>query len=303
MSEKQKNLSKQARQTLARLTRALPNFRGLGRLYRALNSFFLKSGAPPIDVAHMSDGSRMVVDLRTWTEVQPFYRGSYDQNILSIIKSLIDSSDLFFDVGAHIGFYSVPIAFHIKRNQGTGKVFSFEPHPNNFSRLSSNLSENDLTDIATCWQIALSDKEAVVDLVMREDFDRGGSTGNASVASAQSMDRGFQTTEVETTTLDKISDQILSSGERVGFIKIDIEGHEDQFLDGARRVIREHKPGMMMEINRRYYHERDIDPTEAIETRLPHFYRFFQVVDGELIPRDTLAELPDMSNAILLPAK
>jgi len=259
------------------------------------------SDAPPVDIAPMLIGGDMYVDLRTWTEVESYYRGKYDGHIISALIRLLDSSEWVLDIGANIGFYSVPLSLHLQKSEGAGKVVAFEPHPGNFSRLQLNLKENDLLGVCDCYQIALSDEEKTVDLVMREDFERGSSTGNASLASVRSMDKGFKKTEVKSVKLDQVVDQILPSGAKIGFLKIDIEGHEDRFLDGAKHAIREHKPGMLLEVNRRYYTERGLDPTEAIESRLPSFYRFFLLRQGNLVEQKTLEEFPDMSNAFLLP--
>ena len=48
------------------------------------------------------------------------------------IKNDIGPGDVFFDIGANIGIYSILAANRVGK---TGKVYAFEPHSGNFTRL------------------------------------------------------------------------------------------------------------------------------------------------------------------------
>jgi hypothetical protein len=55
----------------------------------------------------------------------------------------VKSTDTIIDIGAHKGFFSL-YAGHLARE---GRVFSFEPHPGNYSFLQRNLERNNATNI------------------------------------------------------------------------------------------------------------------------------------------------------------
>lgn len=291
----------QLREALAAITRVPPTFRGLGRFYRFANDAFLSGGASPIGLTKMHDGTRMRVDLRTWTEVEPYYRGAYDPDTLSMCKSLFNPSDYFIDVGGHVGFYTVAISNYIRGEQGAGSVLSFEPHPKNISRLRSNVRLNGLEEICESFEIALSDEMAQVPLVMREDFKHGGETGNCSIASVSEMDEGFQTIEVETEPLDHFTENRMSSATKIDFIKVDAEGHELHFLRGAESTIRNHKPKILLEINKPFYSARGVDLSEELDDLIPEFYNFFHLSNGDLQEKDNAGQFGEVDNAFLLP--
>jgi hypothetical protein len=74
---------------------------------------------------------------------------------------------------------------------------------------------------------------------LREDFSRGATTGNAALVIDLDDDR-FPSLTVELDTLDS-----LASGlelDRIDVMKVDIEGHEDFFLRGARNTIAQARP-------------------------------------------------------------
>ena len=51
------------------------------------------------------------------------------------------NSEIFIDIGANIGFYSILLSGHFK------KIYSFEPNQRNFQVLRKNINTNDLKNI------------------------------------------------------------------------------------------------------------------------------------------------------------
>lgn len=66
--------------------------------------------------------------------------------------------DVAFDVGAHFGGYTLPLANVLSGEQ----VIAFEPHPKNVARLERRLNHYDLD--ATPLEYALSDRSGIADL-------------------------------------------------------------------------------------------------------------------------------------------
>jgi len=50
--------------------------------------------------------------------------------------------------------------------------------------------------------------------------------------------------------LGKLDDILISN--RIGFIKIDVEGHEKNVLEGAKNLIKKNKPNLLVEIEERH---------------------------------------------------
>ena len=139
-------------------TRNVPYFRGLGRLFRALNGAMVAFGASPIVEARMKDGTRLLVDLRSRTELDPYYRGQYDPVYVATLRKLVNPNLVFLDVGANVGFYTTAIANQIRAQGGSGSVVAFEPVESNYARLRDNVERNGLSAVCTLLQVALSDR-------------------------------------------------------------------------------------------------------------------------------------------------
>lgn len=87
-----------------------------------------------------------------------------------IIKWIMDfdDKDVFFDIGANVGLYSI---FAAKKKNI--KVFSFEPEINNVQLLYSNIYKNGLTSICTPLPLACDKDTAMKPFYIRE-FSKGG---------------------------------------------------------------------------------------------------------------------------------
>lgn len=101
-----------------------------------------------------------------------------------------------------------------------GKVWAFEPDPENFKKLLASCCEFPNVE---CLNYGVWDKDEIL------SFSANGS-GDSSI----SADGDIKV------TCKKIDDLIV--GDKVGFIKMDVEGAERQALVGAREVIRRDKP-------------------------------------------------------------
>ncbi len=284
------------RAAFAAAFRAIPQFRGKTRIVRLVNRQFLKWGAVPQVRSPMRDGTLLQVDLRSTTEYLSFYSGRYEDDLLSLVKAFYDPATTFLDVGANIGFYSVAIGNFARSSGAAGQVFSFEPHPNNFKRLKSNLELNDLTPLVSCAQFALSDKPAILSLIPGEDGTSGSETGNMAISFQSNLPP--ETALVQAVPLDEfLNERSLN----IGFIKVDIEGHEDFFLDGARQTLAMHQPIMLLEVNKAYYRNRGVALDESILGRLPSGYSVFCPRAGVMTRLSSLEECTELDNVFAIP--
>jgi FkbM family methyltransferase len=131
------------------------------------------------------------------------------------------------DVGAHIGTHTIKLA---KAVGPSGRVIAFEPQPKIFRELFMNMKINQLKNVTFYWagvgatvgQIELSP------LVATNEGGTGldGGTGRF----------------VELLTIDSLHLQ------NVSLMKIDVEGMEDQALEGAKETIASNRPAIVIEI-------------------------------------------------------
>ncbi len=141
------------------------------------------------------------------------------------------------DVGANYGMYT----FFASKRFST--CYSFEPLP-----YFEPIYKQGFKNQNVVWrQIALSDKKETT--VMRTpSCDRGYSTIDSHNQLEGKVDEsdGIDNIEVETNKLDSYN--IRS----VGFLKIDVEGHEQEVLRGAAQTIRTSKPIIFVEAEERH---------------------------------------------------
>ncbi len=142
--------------------------------------------------------------------------------------------DLFLDVGANIGFYSILVA-----NSGLAdRVVAFEPDARNRLQMGANLLINGLVSKVDIVPKAVTEESGVVEFLPSPDT----STGQSRVG------RGTGATQVEAVCLDDFMDAAgLGAGGLRVFIKMDIEGHEPEAVRGMGRLLRNNKIFMQVE--------------------------------------------------------
>jgi FkbM family methyltransferase len=154
----------------------------------------------------------------------------------------VGPNDVFVDVGAHIGSYTIPVA---KKAQ---KVIAFEPHKYTFELLTKNIALNHLTNIEA-YNIAVSKKCGSLSFSYEKEptYSRIIDADQSSNTTVTNNAKRPDTNNIHlVNTIDL--DSVLLKEDRVDWIKIDVEGHELDVLEGAMQTIRMHKPKIIIEI-------------------------------------------------------
>lgn len=225
-----KNISvrKLLRGFLATCLRNCGSMRGRSRIAGFLHAMFFASMREDNMVdAKQKDGSKIRVDLRhKGGERWCFYLGEYEPVHVNLLLSFLPDDGVFVDVGANIGFFTVPVAHRNRR--ANCRVYAFEPIPSNYQALVENIQINDLVDVFP-YNLALSNATGI--LSMHVNVDNDVETGNAVALSnwKTPIDRTVNC-EVNAGRFD---DWIRSANlDRVDVVKIDVEGHELFVLEG-----------------------------------------------------------------------
>jgi FkbM family methyltransferase len=286
----------------AGLVRPFAKVRGAHRLCHVMNRAFLALGSSPVRITRTVDGALMMVDLRSGTEWFIYYSGRYDEREIKLIKILLAERGDFLDVGGNIGIYAVRIGRLLAKTGS--RVHCFEPVPANRRRIVQNLELNGLKDAVSVYDIALSSTEGAVDIVLREDFILGAETGNASVAISEEADGAFTRIQARSAPFDAIRQEFEIGP--VSVLKVDIEGHEDQFLQGAKTMIKTDRPIMFTEINSWYFERRGLTVEAAFDGVLPSDYKKFEFVDKNSLDVrlfEYFSQLQGFANIVLAPEK
>jgi FkbM family methyltransferase len=146
------------------------------------------------------------------------------------------------DIGANMGTHTVGIIKHVLReNIMNTKLIAFEPQPFIYSILTHNVANtNSDNEIQTkLYNYGLSDRESTIYMKM-PDYNIIENPGGYGLDFNTKKDA--EKTEIQIKTLDGFGFT------NVGFMKIDVEGHENQVLKGAIETIRRWKPVMIIEI-------------------------------------------------------
>ena len=155
--------------------------------------------------------------------------------------------DIFVDVGAHIGKYTIIAS---KRVGANGKVIAIEADPGNFDLLNRNIQLNNLSNVIAL-NYAVYSKEEIIKLYLPS---AGGEEESSSYTNTIMSDRAAKGEEkfvkVKANTLDYLLHSNMMKQEEVNWIKIDVEGAEYEVLKGAKDIISKSKDiTLLMEIH------------------------------------------------------
>lgn len=131
------------------------------------------------------------------------------------------------DVGAFTGETS--LWFY---DRGAAKVYAIEPLPEAYRLLEAAVRVNRLEDAITPIMAALGREEGTAIVT--------GVGASAKVVSDHSDSEESGGNRVRVTTLDALTEEY--GLDRVDYIKLDVEGYEEDVLSGAARVLRSSKP-------------------------------------------------------------
>ena len=151
--------------------------------------------------------------------------GCWEIHITPLFEGLIKEGFTVIDIGAHMGYYTVTAGLRVGRS---GRVYAFEPAPNNYDILRRNIEVNGLSNIVIPSQKALLNKEGEVEFRAYET-----QTAGSSIFTKNPQTAG-QTISVQTTTLDAF----LGDNLKVDLIKLDAEGAEPLVFEGMKNVIK-----------------------------------------------------------------
>ena len=217
-------------------------------------------------------------------------KNNYEKE-LTIIDRFSDKSKNAVDIGVYRGVYS------LKLSQNFNQIHAFEPNPLLFPYLKNNLKK--IIKNINLYNLALSDKSGETELklpvrsesIFKDNIEELYQLGAASIHPENEF-KNFEKVHVKVEKLDNI---LIKN---IGFIKIDVEGHELEVIEGAKETIVKDKPILLIEIEKRHS-KRPVEETIIKVNKLK--YDCFFVKDKKLIPVEKLDNKNLENNFFFLP--
>ena len=229
---------------------------------------------------------RVPFEDRRSTPLESFNFDSYEYYDSKMLFTLSQESEIIFDIGANLGWYSIMLALM----DDNKKIFSFEPINEVFKQMNENISLNKLANIST-YCFALSDSESEVEMYYSPN-----QTG------ATSFKNLYNTTEksrvIRTKTLDDFF--FNTKLKTLDFIKCDVEGAELLVLKGGLESIKKHLPILFLEILRKWSKKFDYHPNDILNLLAQIGYRCFKVSGDFLIELKYISDEEESTNFFFL---
>tara|TARA_B100000809_G_C15036192_1_gene493842 strand:+ start:128 stop:994 length:867 start_codon:yes stop_codon:yes gene_type:complete len=144
---------------------------------------------------------------------------------MKIVDEIAKEGMTVLDVGANIGLYTLNLADKVGIS---GKVYSFEPEPNNFRLLNKNIVTNSFTNVIT-FQKAVSNTSGHTKLFCCDE-----NQGDHRIFDSHDARNSI---DIETVALD---DEMQNIGP-IDLIKTDIQGAEYHAFCGMEKIIKQNE--------------------------------------------------------------
>lgn len=218
------------------LRRLLPRgTRFVDAVAQRLRSHVLPKGTAWVQVQDgYARGLWIEIDLmheRTW------WAGSHEPSVQRALQQLVARGSVFYDIGAHIGFFSLPTA------RSGAQVTAFEPDPESAARLRKHATRNRLDANLRVIEAALWSRSEN-SMTFRRGYPR--SQGGVLDGDHHPVIGSGPCIQVSAFRLD---DFVARGNPAPEMIKIDVEGAAAEVLQGGIETLRAHRPALVVEVH------------------------------------------------------
>lgn len=151
--------------------------------------------------------------------VYPAFKRRQDKHEIAFIRKHVKMGDFVLDIGANIGFYAAILS---NQTGPQGQVHAFEPDATNFQHLLKNIRN---CKNVTANPLAVSSSNEPIKIYLSKELNVDHRT--------YPVDDPAGILEINATTIDSY----LKPGQKVDFVKMDIQGFEIEALKGMKNTI------------------------------------------------------------------
>jgi FkbM family methyltransferase len=216
------------------------------RLGQSLAALLAKVSSRRGIVRRNVGGFTFDLDLAEVIDSSLYFSGTFEERSERIIEQLVKPGMTAIDVGANFGYHTFRMA---KAAGPDGRVLAIEPTTWAFRRLEQHRQINPIGNVELL-QAGLS------------DADQG--HVRAHFQSSYRLD-GKDSQLEETITLRSLDSIVAERGlQKIGFMKIDVDGYEVKVLRGAAKTLAAWRPNLLLEVNPRLADSSGDDWREAL---------------------------------------
>ncbi|MEP7324138.1 MAG: FkbM family methyltransferase [Saprospiraceae bacterium] len=165
-----------------------------------------------------TDHAKLIIQKGISAATGNLYCGLYEYNEMGFLLHLLRPEDVFVDVGANIGSFTVLASAQIGAHS-----ISIEPLPATYTSLLKNIAINQIQDKVIALNLALGSKKGTLDFTSH--LDSMNHVANAGEPN---------TVKVQVECLDSI----IESNRIPILLKIDVEGFETEVINGAEALLK-----------------------------------------------------------------
>lgn len=162
---------------------------------------------------------------------------NYEPYVTDEIRRLLKPGMVFIDIGANIGYFALMAAALVGP---TGKVYAFEPNPDNCRMIEMSIKANDFENIELFPYAVAEEKQQF-------NLDVGGTNSNGRIIDFTPDAVPGQATPILVEAV--VLDDTLSDLERADVVKLDIEGAEPRAWQGMQNVVEKFRPILVFEFS------------------------------------------------------
>jgi FkbM family methyltransferase len=211
--------------------------------------------------------------------------GGWEKFSQKLWVKLCRDAEFIVDIGANDGMYSLA-ARTVNKN---AKIVSAEPLDFVLARLKQNFAANNVTDI-DLQELAFSNYTGSAEMFVPVDADYI----RSATVNDNLLDRppeAIRTESIEVKRFDEFFKE--SSMKGLDLVKIDVESHEPEVLEGFGDLLGEYKPTLLIEVS----YERVPDLLNEILE--PHGYLYFNIDEDNGMRQQDKLTLSDSDNFLV----
>ena len=246
------------------------------------NNTAFAPAAPHMKLAYRLIGPRLYIRYRAWRAMRQARDGHEGE--LKLLAFIVPRGRMAIDVGANRGNYS----FYLSRLAPRTVAYEVSPVMARF------LKEARLPGVEV-REVGLSDRKGRLTYCARRNA-KGRPMYNSAFLSDETPDGDFAILQpVNVVRLDN------EGHDDVGFIKIDVEGHEYQVIEGARELLARCRPTLLVEILEGRGDREAVARNATVRLLNSLGYEAYIFARGALQPLCDAPLGPDTMNYIFLP--
>jgi FkbM family methyltransferase len=224
---------------------------------------------------------------------RPVREGQFERAETAFVERWLHPGMTVLDIGAHHGYYTLLASLRV----GTeGCVFAFEPSPRERKALTAHLRLNGCRNVVV-EELALGCEDKAAELFVVQGHETGCNSLRKPIIESTAVTRKVRVARLDDWIEERKIDQ-------VDFIKLDVEGGEQDVLKGAEKLFeRRPRPVLLAEVQDIRTEPWGYRAKEIIEYLRRKGFTWFEIAqDGALVKSDFWANEYD-GNFVACPAE